>query len=586
MSNHVTKIFHKIWGGFAIPHRPMRFRWIDFVLVLGIAGIFYGLVSVKREWTGILYPAAEIDLSPWALPKYTFFSMVRGIVAYALSLAFTIVYGYWAAKDKIAEKVLVPLLDILQSVPVLGFMPGLVLTLVGLFHRSNIGLELAAIVMIFTGQVWNMTFSFYNSLRTVPADMRQAANTFSFGWWQTLKWVEVPHAAIGLIWNSMMSMAGGWFFLMISEAFVLGHNDFRLPGVGSYMSVAVNQGNFTAMAYAITAMVIMIVFLDMFLWRPIVAWSQKFKIEETGAVLAASSFFLNWLRKAGFLRNIGAFFRYLADYCASYLFPKNKARVEGESFRKIHFPFRVFVWMMYAAFIGLFGLGCWKLCYMLKALSLSNWYQMLQYGGLTLARVLSAVAIGTLWTLPAGLAIGLSPKLSRIFQPVIQIVASFPAPMLFIPIIIFLQVVGVALDFGSVALMLLGTQWYILFNVIAGAMSIPADLREASMLYKMSLWRRLKDLYIPAVFPFLVTGWVTAAGGAWNASIVSEYVVLRGRTLTAYGLGAMISQAAEKADFALLTGAVLTMSIFVVVFNRVVWRSLYNIAQKRYALGE
>ena len=212
MSNHVTKIFHKIWGGFAIPHKPIRFRWVDFLLVLGIAGLFYGLVSVEKEWTGIWSPQAEIDLNPRFLPKYTFFSMVRGIIAYGLSLLFTLVYGYWAAKDKIAEKVLVPLLDILQSVPVLGFMPGLVLTFVGLFHQSNIGLELAAVIMIFTGQVWNMTFSFYHSVCTVPADMRQAATTFQFNWWQTLKWVEIPHSAIGLIWNSMMSMAGGWFF--------------------------------------------------------------------------------------------------------------------------------------------------------------------------------------------------------------------------------------------------------------------------------------------------------------------------------------------------------------------------------------
>ena len=582
MSNHVTKVFHKIWGGFAIPHKPIRFRWIDFLLVLGIAGLFYGLVSVEREWTGVWYPPVEIDLNPWLLPKYTFFSMIRGIIAYCLSLMFTLVYGYWAAKDKIAEKVLVPLLDILQSIPVLGFMPGLVLTLVGLFPHSNIGLELAAIVMIFTGQVWNMTFSFYHSLCTVPADMRQVASTFQFNWWQTLNWIEVPHAAIGLIWNSMMSMAGGWFFLMISEAFVLGHHDFRLPGVGSYMSVAVNHGNFPAMVYAIIAMIVMVVLLDLFLWRPVVAWSQKFKQEETGAQFITSSFFLNWLRKAGLLQYIGGVFDYFINAGTRYLFSKKKAHFE--EFKGIRFPFRIFVWMMYTAFIGIFGFGCWKLSHMLQVLSLSSWGHISWYGCLTLLRVLSAVTIGTLWALPAGLMIGLSPKLSRIFQPVIQIVASFPAPMLFTPIIIFLQIIGVGLGFGSIVLMLLGTQWYILFNVIAGATSIPADLRESSRLFGMSRWQRLKNLYIPSVFPFLVTGWVTAAGGAWNASIVAEYVVFRGQTLTARGLGAMISQSAERADFALLTGAVLTMSAIVVIFNRVVWRSLYNMAEKRYAI--
>ena len=583
MSNHVTKIFHKIWGGFAIPHKPIRFRWVDFLLVLGIAGLFYGLVSVEKEWTGIWSPQAEIDLNPRFLPKYTFFSMVRGIIAYGLSLLFTLVYGYWAAKDKIAEKVLVPLLDILQSVPVLGFMPGLVLTFVGLFHQSNIGLELAAVIMIFTGQVWNMTFSFYHSVCTVPADMRQAATTFQFNWWQTLKWVEIPHSAIGLIWNSMMSMAGGWFFLMISEAFVLGQNDFRLPGVGSYMSIAVNHGNIPAMIYAITAMIIMIVFLDTFLWRPVVAWSQKFKIEETKAQYVTSSFFLNWLRKAGLSQYISTIFKFFINYGINYLFSKKKTSMEDSG--RTSLPFHMFVWMVYISFICLFGFGCWKLSHVLQSLSLSNWCHILWYGCLTLFRVLSAVAIGTLWALPAGLIIGLSTKLSRIFQPVIQIVASFPAPMLFIPIIIFLKAVGVSLNFGSIVLMLLGTQWYILFNVIAGAMSVPIDLRESSKLFGMSRWQRLKNLYIPSVFPFLVTGWVTAAGGAWNASIVAEYVVFRGQTLTAHGLGAMISQTAEKADFALLTASVLTMSAIVVIFNRVVWRSLYNMAQKKYTFS-
>jgi NitT/TauT family transport system permease protein len=578
----VTEIFHEIGSDKPAVHKPTRFSWIDFLLVLCIAGLFYGFISVKKEWTDVLRPVVEIDLSPWALPKYTFFSLVRGIIAYCLSLLFTLIYGYWAAKDRVAEKVLMPLLDILQSIPVLGFLPGLVLTLVGLFPRSNVGLELAAIVMIFTGQVWNMTFSFHHSLRALPADMRQVARIFRFNWWQTLRWVEIPYAAIGLIWNSMMSMAGGWFFLMICESFVLGSQDFRLPGVGSYMSVAVNEGNFPAMVYAITAMVVMIVFLDLFLWRPVVAWSQKFKIEETGMQIVASSFFLNWLRKARLLQYISGMSSFIIGSWFHYLF--SRKRVYSERGGKIRLPFRIFLYIIYAIFISFFGFGCWKLYHLLQALSISGWRQIFWHGCLTLFRVLSAVAIGTLWALPAGLAVGLSPRLSRILQPVVQIVASFPAPMLYTLIVILLQTIGVSLNFGSIVLMLLGTQWYILFNVIAGAMSVPSDLMEVSGLYEMNLWQRLKNLYIPAVFPFLVTGWITAAGGAWNASIVAEYVVFRGYTLTARGLGAMISQAAEKADFALLAGTVLTMSAFVVVFNRIVWRSLYNIAQKKYSL--
>ena len=572
MSNHITKILYK----------PIHFRWIDFLLILSITGLFYGLVSVEREWVGVLCPPSEIDLNPWMLPKYTFFSMIRGILAYGLSLSFTLVYGYWAAKDRVAEKVLVPLLDIFQSVPVLGFMPGLVLILVGLFQHSNVGLELAAIIMIFTGQVWNMTFSFHHSVNTVPADMRQVASTFRFNWWQTLKWVEVPYAAIGLIWNSMMSMAGGWFFLMISEAFVLGNNDFRLPGVGSYMSVAVNHGNVTAMIYAIIAMVIMVMFLDLFLWRPIVVWSQKFRQEESGVQLVASSFFLDWLKKSGVMQLMGGILNSITESGFNHVSSKKELR--GELSGEIRLPFRIVIWLIYAAFVGLFGFGCWKLYGLVQVLTLTSWRQISWYGCLTLFRVLSAVAIGTLWTLPVGLLIGLSPKLSRALQPVVQIVASFPAPMLYTAIVVLLQAAGVHLNFGSVILMLLGTQWYILFNVIAGAMSIPADLREVSRLYGMNVRQRLKNLYIPAVFPFLVTGWITAAGGAWNASIVAEYVVFRGHTLAAHGLGSMISRAAEKADFAVLAGAVLTMSAIVVAFNRIVWRRLYTIAQTKYTL--
>ncbi len=572
MSKHITKILYT----------PIHFRWIDFLLLLSIAGLFYGLVSVEREWAGVLSPPSEIDLNPWMLPKYTFFSMIRGILAYGLSLSFTLVYGYWAAKDRVAEKVLMPLLDIFQSVPVLGFMPGLVLVLVGLFQHSNVGLELAAIIMIFTGQVWNMTFSFHHSVSSVPADMRQAASTFRFNWWQTMKWVEVPSAAVGLIWNSMMSMAGGWFFLMISEAFVLGNKDFRLPGVGSYMSVAVNHGNVPAMIYAIIAMAVMVLFLDLFLWRPVVVWSQKFRQEETGVTFVASSFFLDWLKKSGVLQLAGGILHALTESGFNRVFPEKETREKSPE--GIRLPFRIVIWLIYTAFVALFGLGCWKLYGLVQALPLTSWRGISWYGCLTLFRVLSAVAIGTLWTLPVGLLIGLSPKLSRALQPVVQIVASFPAPMLYTAIVIALQAAGVHLNFGSVILMLLGTQWYILFNVIAGAMSIPADLREVSRLYGMNVWQRLKNLYIPAVFPFLVTGWITAAGGAWNASIVAEYVVFRGRTLAAHGLGSMISQAAEKADFAVLAAAVLTMSAIVVAFNRIVWRNLYTIAQTKYTL--
>lgn len=276
--------------------RPRGLNWVDPLLLLGLVGLVFGLFHLSRAWTAEPRPTVEIDLSPAALPLYTFFSLMRGLLAYVLSLGFTLVYGYWAVRDARAERVLIPLLDILQSIPVLGFMPGLVLALVAVFPGSNVGLELAAVIMIFTGQAWNMTFSFYHSLRSLPADLLEVGRVYRFGWWRRFRWIELPFSTLGLVWNSMMSMAGGWFFLMINEAFRLGNRDFRLPGVGSYMSVAVERGDVPAMLWAIVAMTLMIVLLDQLLWRPVVVWAQKFRVEEGGDQEAPSAWFLDWLR--------------------------------------------------------------------------------------------------------------------------------------------------------------------------------------------------------------------------------------------------------------------------------------------------
>jgi ABC-type nitrate/sulfonate/bicarbonate transport system permease component len=303
-------IYWRIWGeATALLQRARQLTGVDLLIVLGLAGLLYGLLDLAKEWAGPHRPVVEITLSPTALPKYAFYSLMRGLLAYMLSLGFTLLYGYWAAKDRVAERVLIPLLDILQSIPVLGFLPGLVLGLTAAFPYSNVGLELAAIVMIFTGQVWNMTFSFYQSLRSLPQDMQEVAAAFRLNWWQRLRWLELPGATMGLVWNSMMSMAGGWFFLMINETYHLGDRDFRLPGLGSYMSVAVEQGRVDAMLWAILAMTLLIVALDQLLWRPLVVWAQKFRIEETGTALPASSWFLTWLRRSTLIAGLRRWLR-------------------------------------------------------------------------------------------------------------------------------------------------------------------------------------------------------------------------------------------------------------------------------------
>lgn len=574
----------RIWGeATALLQRAMRLSWIDWLVIVALAGLFYGILDLAHEWSGPHRPAVEIDLSPWALPQYMLYSLSRGLLAYVISLGFTLAYGYWAAKDCVAERVLIPMLDILQSLPVLSFLPGLVIGLSAAFPHSNVGLELAAILMIFTGQVWNMTFSFYHSLRSLPQDQQEAARAFRLNWWQRLKWVELPFATMGLVWNSMMSMAGGWFFLMINESYHLGSMDYRLPGVGSYMSVAVEQGRLDAMLWAILAMMLMIVGLDQFLWRPVVVWAQKFRVEESGPAMPVSSWFLDWLRRS---QVIAGFRRWLGSW--------KRDRVRTETVRCLRMPTSDLppAWapiVSRIALLVLFGVlafGVWKLTILLQQVTWEEWGRLLGAASATLARVFVSTALGTLWALPAGLAIGLSPRLCRLLQPVVQVAASFPAPLLFPLVIAGLQLTGIALDYGSILLMLLGTQWYILFNVIAGAMAIPADLREAARNYRFSLWLRFRVLYLPAVFPYLVTGWVTAAGGAWNASIVAESVNFRGEVLQAYGLGGQINWAAEHTDYPLLAAGVLIMASVVVTLNWLVWRPLFHLAERKYSLSK
>ncbi len=575
----IRRVSHFFGEAVAFLDRSRKAGWTDLVLVAALGGAIFGLVRLAQEWTGVLRPTVEIDLSARALPGYALLSLSRGLAAYALSLGFTLVYGYWAAKNHAAERVLVPALDILQSIPVLGFMPGLVLGLVAAFPGSNVGLELASIIMIFTGQAWNMTFSFYHSLRSIPGDLTEVATLNRFSWWQRFRWVELPFSAIGLVWNSMMSMAGGWFFLMVSEAFVLGDKDFRLPGLGSYMSVAVAKGDAGAMLGAVLAMAAMIVALDQLLWRPVVVWAQKFRVEESGQTEAMESWFLDFLRRSQILPWLSSALRTVTR-TVTRASPHRAIEARARQWAAArHLSTVLFVVLLAALALGALGL-----VRLLRQVPFDAWRGIGAAALLTLGRVLLSTAIGTLWALPAGLAIGLSPRLSRVLQPLVQVLASFPAPMLFPAVIVALTVAGVGLGWGSILLMLLGTQWYILFNVIAGATAIPADLREAARIYRLGPLHRFWALYFPAVYPYLVTGWITAAGGAWNASIVAEYTSFRGSVLATTGLGARISLAAAAGDFPVLAAAITVMAVMVVLFNRFVWRRLHRVAEERFSL--
>ena len=557
---------------------PRHNGWVDLFALGFLVLVLYGLFAVESEWRAPARAAVEIDLHLGALPRYTFFSLCRGLAAFGLSFFFTMVYGYVAARVRGADRVMLPVLDILQSIPVLGFMPGVVLALASLFPHTNVGLELAAVLMIFTGQVWNMTFSFYHSLRAIPNDLLEAANVYRFGWWRRFSRVELPYSTVGLVWNGMMSMAGGWFFLTINEAFRLGDRDFRLPGVGAYMSVAIDRGDAGAMVAAVVAMVVMIVVVDQLMWRPLVAWSNKFKLEDVGASTVSTSWVLDLLRKT----RVYAWLRARKERAS-----RRPSATKGERTVRARSPAvgRTVALVAIAGFGALCAWGGYALVGLLGRLHIGDWRDIARAGGYTLARTSVAVALGSLWAIPAGVYIGTHPRASQALQPIVQIAASFPAPMLFPLVLLVLGKLDISLSLGSVVLMMLGTQWYILFNVIAGAMSIPHELHEAATVYRFTRMQRWKRVYLPGVFPYLVTGWVTAAGGAWNASIVSEYVRAHGELRTTDGLGALISRAAEGEQFALLAAGVLAMALLVVLINRTFWKRLYDLAERRYALG-
>ncbi|HEY5779719.1 MAG TPA: ABC transporter permease subunit, partial [Terrimicrobiaceae bacterium] len=497
----------------------------DVILVLVIAGLLVAILNVADEWKAPFRAETEIDLSFWKLPQYTLFSLARGWVALGLSLVFAILYGTWAYYDRKARAVLLPALDILQSIPVLGFMPGLVLALVTLFPKSNFGLELSCVLMIFTAQVWNMVFSYYDSLNAVPEDLRQMGTLCGFGPAQRFLRIELPFAAQGLIYNCMVSMAGGWFFLTINEAFTLGDKNFQLPGLGSYMSLAISRGDVSAQVAAVVAMGIMIISVDRLVWWPLVIWSRKFKIEDVASGPLEATVVQRMLA-ASRLAPVLAAARGLWERAAAGALKRMSFLPLTESLpQKV--PGRLLKWaylVALASVVALGGYGMYGLFVLIAQVDLREWFVIVSSTATTLLRVLAALILSSLWTIPAGVWIGLNPRVSRILQPVIQFTASFPAPMLYPVVLGWILAVGGNLQWGAVVLMMLGAQWYILFNVAAGAQSIPADMVSCADVFRIGGWTRWKHFILPAIFPFLVTGWITSAGGAWNASIVAEYV--------------------------------------------------------------
>jgi NitT/TauT family transport system permease protein len=565
-------------------------RTWPFVIDVGVAAcalaVFFSFVSTGEYWLGKPVPVVPISHSLGALPAYAFYSIVRIAVAYILSLTFAVTYGYTAAYNPRIEAWMIAALDILQSIPVLSFLPPVVLAMVALIPGHQMGIELGVVLLIFTGQVWNLAFSFYSSLKSIPREMLEASRIYRYSAWQRFWQLEMPYAAIGLVWNSIVSVAGGWFALMACEMFTMGTRNFQLPGLGSYLQTAADSGDMRALVAGFAVVILIVVATDQLVWRPLIAWSDKFKFEQVESADRVTSPILELLHRSSLFSSLAG------QIWARFEEPLYR-RIARSRERRVVRPldegpartsFGPALWTLAIVALTIVGWGALQAVLMLRGVTWPELKLLLEGAVATFLRVNASLLISALWTVPVGVAIGFNPKFARFIQPLAQILASVPATAFFPILLIGLVKIGGGLGIGSIALMLLGTQWYILFNVIAGAMSIPSDLREVASLYRFTRWQRWTRLILPGIFPYLITGMVTASGGAWNASVFAEYSRMPGRTLQTIGLGAQIDAATDAGRFPLLLLATIFISLMVVTMNRLVWRRLYRLAETRYKL--
>jgi len=571
----------------SVPTEQRVFGWIDAAVMLALFSLLWSTLHfgkgmlVHFDDTVVL----QIDSSPSQIPYYAGRTLLRMWIAFSFSLFFAILTGYLAAKSKTARTFILPALDVLQSVPVLGFLSATVTGFMALFPGSLRGVECAAIFAIFTGQVWNMAFGFYHSMVTIPTDMQEAASTYGLSPWQRFKTVELPASAHSLIWNSMMSFGGGWFFVAQSEAISVMNKDIKLPGLGSYMAAAIEKGDNTAALWAVVAMVVLIMASDQLVWRPLLAWADKFKIELTESATPATSWVYNLLRGAYvFTWFDEKVVQPLTDALSKVSLPvPAKAPVLRKSHQRLLWLVLGVVVGLWVAFEVLSGLLA-ALQVLHGTLSLDLVLHVIWLGFLTLLRVAAMTVLATLIWTPIGVWIGFQPSVARFAQPLAQIGASFPVNMTFPIVVGFFVMAHISMNWGSILLIAMGTQWYILFNVIAGAMAIPNDLKEASRVYGLRDWNLWKTMILPAIFPFWVTGACTAAGGAWNASIVAELATWGDTTLKADGLGAYIADVTKTGDTPMIILSIAVMSLFVVLMNKFLWRKLYAFAELRFRL--
>lgn len=524
-----------------------------------------------------------ISLHPSSLPGYALRTVLRMLIALLCSLAFTFIFATWAAKSKRAERIIIPIIDICQSIPILGFLSITIVGFISLFPNSLLGPECAAIFVIFTSQAWNMALGFYQTVRSVPSDLREAASAFHLSSWQTFWRIEVPFSMPGLLWNTMMSMSAGWFFVVYSEAVSVSGQQILLPGIGSYIAVAIASKDLHAIAYAIITMFIVILIYDQLLFRPLVAWAEKFKSDQVGNETEPTSWVVDLFHRTRLLRKVGDKITTWLDAFVNISVFRSKPSEHHDGWVSRHENIVNGLWngfltLVVVSIVGFLAYSIWR------NFPLSAVMHVVMLGLITALRVIVLIILCSLVWVPVGVWVGLRPKVAEVVQPIAQFLAAFPANLLYPIVVVLIVKYNLSVNVWVTPLMILGVQWYVLFNVIAGASVIPKELLQVADNLGLGVWLRWRSLILPGIFPYYITGAITAVGGAWNASIAAEVVSWGDKKLVATGLGAYISEYTSKGDFAHIALGIGMMCIFVLIFNRLIWRPLFVLAQTRFQL--
>ena len=568
----------------SLGRRALPNQW-DIVALSLVFGVFVLIIHASRGMVVPLPPpdASAVSLDYVYLPYYALRTTLRMFLALAASLLFTLTYATIAAKSRRAEVVLIPLLDVLQSVPILGFLSFTVTFFLGLFPGSVLGAECAAIFAIFTSQAWNMAFSFYQSLRTVPSDLAEVSEGFRLSPWQKFWQLETPFAVPSLIYNMMMSMSGGWFFVVAAEAITVGDTTIKLPGIGSYLAVAIDQKRVDAVLAAVVTVLVVILLYDQLIFRPIVTWAGKFRVELSASQETSSSWVLSLLQRTFWVRRASRPVEAAFEWFTSLRIDLPRLRTSQAESPLVSRAIDI-VWVVAVAGIAIYA--AYETVVFVS--STLTWHDLFVTMGLTLitmVRVIVLLALASLVWVPISVWVGLRPSIAERVQPAAQFLAAFPANVVFPIAVIGILAFHLDPDIWLSALIIFGTQWYIVFNVIAGASAFPNDLREASANFKITGWSWWRNVILPGIFPYYVTGALTASGGSWNAAIVAEYVKWGDDKVVAHGIGAYIAQATEGGDFPRIVLGVAVMSVFVIIYNRLLWRPLFGYAERRLRIG-